>query len=175
MAQPTDIAAILSRLSQKSLMVGIPQKNDTRSGSPIGNAMIGYIHEFGSQHQGIPARAHLVPGVNAAMPDIVKYMEQAAKAAMKGDEALSDILIGRAGQVAVNSVKRIIKAKIDPPLKPATIARRRIRTKGSKYRRKASAPADATPLYDTRAYINSIAYEVSGPKTPKKLPTSSGP
>jgi hypothetical protein len=80
---------------------------------------------------------------------------------MRGEAVgLIDPHLGNAGIVAVRSVTRRIQAGIPPPLKPETVARRRVRTPGSRYRRKATTAADVVPLIDTGEMLRSIAWVI---------------
>jgi hypothetical protein len=151
----------IRKITKQQVLVGIPAENDARGdGSGIGNAVIGYINEFGSPLQGIPARAHLVPGTRKVLPEITNHLKAALTAAMEGRAAQIEPGLRRAGQTAVNSVRSTITDKIPPPLAPATVAARRIRSKGSKYRRKAATASQTTPLYDTGNYIRHITYVI---------------
>jgi hypothetical protein len=160
MPGPDDIMRALGELAKKRLLVGIPAENNTRPGEPIGNAVLGYIHNFGSPARNIPARPHLVPGVEAVMPAIQQRLEMAARAALAGDEAAVDRHLGEAGIVAVNSVQATIQAGIPPPLQPRTVTSRRRRSKGSRYRRRATQPSDVTPLIDTGALLRSYTWVI---------------
>jgi hypothetical protein len=152
------ISEALKALGSNKVLVGIPQENDPRSGSPIGNASLGYIHELGSPAQNIPSRPFLVPGVTKSKDQWVKKLEQAAHDAMAGDAALMKRHLGEAGQIAVNAVTRTIQEGIPPPLQPSTVMRRRIRTPGSRYRRQATTSSDTVPLIDTGAMLRSITW-----------------
>jgi hypothetical protein len=157
---PEDIEKAIRRLASRQLLIGIPADHDARPGDPIGNASLGYIHETGSPARNIPARPHLVPGVEQALPAITKRLEEAARAALEGNIAGVDQGFGRAGVEAVNSVRAVIQAGIPPPLAPATVAARRRRTPGSSYRRQATTAADVTPLIDSGDYIKNLTYVV---------------
>ena len=163
MATFEQIQEAVRQLTRKRLLVGIPQDKDPRPGEPIGNASLGYIHNFGSPARNIPARPHLIPGVEKAMDEIKARLSAGAVAALRGDQDAALQYMGQAGQAAVNSVTQMIHDKLEPPLQPQTIARRRIRSKGSTYRRKAGArvptpPEDVTPLIDTASYIRSFTW-----------------
>jgi hypothetical protein len=62
------------------------------------------------------------------------------------------------GQAAVSGIKVRIVAGIPPPLSPVTVARRRIRSAGSSYRRRATTASDTTPLVDTAQMLNSVSF-----------------
>jgi hypothetical protein len=152
------ISEALKALGSNKVLVGIPSENAPRQGEPISNVSLGYIHELGSPARNIPARPFLVPGITKSKDRWVKKLEQAAHDALAGEPGLMKRHLGEAGQIAVNSVKQTIQAGIPPPLQPATVAARRQRTPGSKYRRKATTAADVTPLIDTGSLINSIVW-----------------
>jgi hypothetical protein len=130
------------------------------AGDRITNVELGFIHEFGSPVRNIPARSFLRPGVEKAMPQITVLLRQAAQAAIAGDAGAADTLMRQAGEVGVESVRRTIAAGIPPPLAQATVNRRRIRTPGSRYRRRATTAAQTVPLWDTGQLIRSLAYVI---------------
>lgn len=165
-----DLEAILTELGKRAILVGIPQEKNPRSDG-VTNSMIGYVHEFGSPAQNIPARPHLIPGVQAALPEITNRLNAAVSTALKGGSADAvDIFFEQAGQMAVNSVRAVIRAGIPPPIKPETVlgrttghSRRRQATPRGTWTRAARAElvaGDVTPLIDTASYINSITYVV---------------
>jgi hypothetical protein len=84
----------------------------------------------------------------------------------------------KVGAIATEAMKDAIDAGIPPPLSPITVARRRIRSPGSNYRRKAT-PAEqiafnarfargevqmsespTIPLHDTGNFLRAINYVV---------------
>lgn len=148
----------IAALANKTVLVGIPAKNNPRPGEPIGNAALGYIHEHGSAAANIPARPFLRPGITAALPAIRAELRQAARAAAAGNSAAVDQHLGNAGQLGADSAKAEIQAGIPPPLRPATVRRRQRRSPGSRYRRAAATPAQVTPLYDTGALLRAITW-----------------
>jgi hypothetical protein len=152
------LAAALKALATNKVLVGIPQEADPRSGDPIGNVSLAYIHELGSPARNIPARPFLIPGVTKSKDRWLKKLEAAAHDALAGEPALMKRHLGEAGQIAVSSVHATIQAGVPPPLQPSTVARRRIRIPGSSYRRQATTSADVTPLLDTGALLRSITY-----------------
>jgi hypothetical protein len=160
MADPADIARTIRRLSKRRVLVGIPQENNPRSDGDIGNAALAYIHNYGSPLRNIPARPFMEPGIAAARPEIDKYLRAAAEAALAGNETAMNAALAHAGTVAADRIKLTIQAGIPPPLQPESVRRRRTRTPGSSYRRKAQTAADVTPLIDTGALLRSITYIV---------------
>lgn len=142
------LLANIEALAGKRVYVGVPGERSNRSGS-INNAQIGYIAENGSPVNNIPARPHLVPGVEAAMPAIIKDMRLSAKAAMKLPGA-ADARLERAGMTAMMSVrKKITSQEGFQALAPGSIkARARKGFKGTK------------ALIETGQYLNAINYVV---------------
>jgi hypothetical protein len=157
---PAALAEAIRQLSRRRLLIGIPQENDPRRGEPIGNASLAYIHNFGSPARNIPARPHAIPGIEKAMPAMEKHLRAAAAAALDGKVSEIDAALSRAGIIAVESIRDTVRAGVPPPLSQNTIDRRRTRTPGSTYRRKAQTPADAVPLIDTGAYLASWTYVI---------------
>lgn len=145
-------------LAKTEVLVGIPGEEDPREDATIGNAAIGYIHEFGAPAANIPARPFLEPGVRGALDQIGDILQKGAEAAMNGDKQTSTQSLDAAGFTAVNGVIERIRSNIPPPLAPATIRRRRTRTPGSTYRRQAATAADVTALIDTGQLLHSITY-----------------
>ena len=158
------IAQALRDLSRTRVLVGVPQANNDRSdGGKLGNAAIAYIQNYGLPEANIPARPFMGPGIAAAGPAITTAFEYATRAALAGDNAKVDANLDIAGIKAVNSITQIIQAGIPPPLKPATVAARRRRSKGSSYRRLATNASDTTPLLDTGEMLKAITWVVEKP------------
>lgn len=170
-----DVADSIRRLARKRLLVGIPMEADqltaTRvGGTTFGNVSRGYVFEFGSPATNMPARPHLVPGVQKAMSDIEPRLRAAAQAALTGDDSGVDGYLGQAGQSAVNSVKGLITAKLSPDIQPASYLQRitghsgrqrRARRRGQSMMELARQEASqATPLVDTGNYRDSIQWVI---------------
>lgn len=148
-------------LAGTRVMVGIPSDQAGRKdGEPINNAALGYIHENGAPEVGIPARPFLVPGVAAIQGEIEDGMRKAGDAALSGRPELVMRYLHAVGLKAQAAVRRKITTGPFVPLKPETIARRRKRSPGSKYRRKATTAADVKPLIDTGQLRNAINYVI---------------
>jgi len=154
-----DIVKALNALPVHDVLVGIPEENADREKSegPITNAALGYIHENGAPEVNIPARPFLVPGIHAAEPKLVKYMAQAGKAALDGDQGKIDRILHAAGIVASNSVKDTINAGVAPALAESTLAARARRGRTGNI-----------PLIDTGQLRNSITYVVRNQKKEDK-------
>lgn len=134
---------------QKKLLVGIPAEENARGGE-IGNASLGFIHEYGSPARNIPSRPFLIPGVQDAEPQAVAMLAKpTAEALTQGYGALEKGL-DRAGLVCQAAVKkRIVSQEGFAPLSPRTIAaRQRKGYKGTK------------ALIRTGQLLNSITYVV---------------
>ena len=67
------VLANIRAVPQKKLLVGIPAEENARGGE-IGNASLGFIHEYGSPARNIPARPFLIPGVQDAEPQAVAML-----------------------------------------------------------------------------------------------------
>src|SRR3984957_7326988 len=113
------ISTALRSLANTRVLVGIPQANDARPGSEIGNAALAYLFENGAPEINMPARPSLLPGIEDARPEIVVALDAAARAALVGDVARVEANLNIAGIKANNAVVVRIRSNIPPPLKPA--------------------------------------------------------
>jgi len=142
----------LKELTNKDVLVGIPESKDERQGEEegeFGNAGIGYINENGSPKQNIPARPHLKPGVRSVEQDYLPHLKAAAQKALDGNAEGAVTSLDRAGTVAANGVKRYITITGFIALSDVTLAQRRKRGRtGNK------------PLIDTGEYRRSITHVV---------------
>lgn len=137
-------------LVQQDVMVGIPLSNAERpDDAPISNAEIGYIQEFGAPGANIPARPHLVPGLEGAEKQIGLQLKRGAEAACNGNRKGVMDALDAAGFIGEMAVKAKITAVIPPPLKESTLAARRRRGRTGE-----------TPLLDTAEYRNSIIHVI---------------
>lgn len=152
------VSQALNTLASTRVMVGIPAEKAGRRNSPIDNAALGYIHELGAPEANIPARPFLVPGVASAQREVEGYLRQASDAAFDGNMGKMLRALNAAGLKAATAVKKKISEGIPPPLKPSTIRKRRIRSPGSSYRRKATGAGDVKPLIDTAQMLRAITY-----------------
>lgn len=171
------IVASITALVGKQVLVGVPDRTanrDEEHDGPVTNAMLAYIHEHGSPDANIPARPFLVPGVQSAEPDALRYLRLAAEATMRGDTRRADAYLNDAGIVGMNGARRMISYGDFVPLSPATV-RNRHRSRGTQSRRASEdrylelyaggmSPAEAQaatgirPLNNTGQLRNAITY-----------------
>ncbi|HGL4259612.1 hypothetical protein [Burkholderia dolosa] len=146
-----EVLKSISGLVQKEVLVGVPDSTAGRKdeGEPLSNAEIGYILENGSPANNIPARPHLVPGVQDARPKFEPHLQKGVEAALDGDLEKVDRSLNRAGLVAVNSVRAKINSNIPPKLADSTLAVRRRR-----------GVTRENTLVDTGQYRNATTYVV---------------
>ncbi|MFG1417178.1 hypothetical protein V5F38_05110 [Xanthobacter sp. V0B-10] len=151
------VIASLKGLTKQDVLVGIPDENaprteaeeEARRGEPINNATIGYINELGSPAGNIPARPHLMPGIDRAKDKIASHLVTGAKGTLSGVADAASIALEKVGLEATSAVKMVITEVIPPPLAERTLADR-----------KARGRTGETPLIDTGQYRNSITYVV---------------
>jgi hypothetical protein len=182
----------LALLARHAVYVGVPSDGDAGEGSnerdddskePMNNATLAYIHDNGAPASGIPARPFMKPGIEASKDFVSGKIKAAMKSLLKtGDEEALDSGLERVGMYAANSIKGIIRAGIQPALKPSTVLTRYRKRKTQKLRagekayqaefkrllakgtdeEQAAAEAQAltgiTPLVDTGQLLNSITY-----------------
>ena len=142
-----EIMGKINELAQTAVMVGIPASSAGRSGSPINNATLGYIHENGSPARNIPARPWLAPVVNRLKDRAQAALQQAADFTLGNEPEKGRQQLEALGLTAVAALKNNITSGGDPafaPNAPSTIAR-----KGSD-----------RPLIDTAQFLNSINYVI---------------
>lgn len=139
----------IETMAKRRLQVGIPEDKDQRKGEGIGNAQLGYIHEFGSPAAGIPARPFLMPALQKVAPEAMKEIKTYAAQAMKQPEAIIKGLTA-AGILAMSAVKnQIVSSEGMTGLSNATLNARA--SKG--YR-------GTKPLIRTGQLLNSIKFVV---------------
>lgn len=130
--------------------------------------------EFGSPAINMPARPHLVPGVEKAKDEIGDRLKAAALAALDGNSAAAEIHLTEAGTAGVNAVQQVIRSGTLQPIQPQSYLQRttgraarrqRARHQAMSLRELAeSEAASATPLIDTAAYSRSITSVVRDKK-----------
>lgn len=149
-----DLLRSIKYLSDRHTLVGVPAEKAPRDakgakGTPINNATIAYIQNYGSPAANIPARPFMEPGIKNAEAQIAEQMKKASTAAGNGDQSGVDRGLNSAGIVAATSIKAKITDGPFVPLAPSTLRARRSRgRKGTR------------PLIDTGQLRNSITYVV---------------
>jgi len=130
----SELMAQVTALTAKQVLVGVPSDKTPRKGSPITNASLAYIHEFGSPARNIPARPFLFPGVRKARNEVVQVLADGAKRAIEGESNAAEDALERAGIIARNYVVREITDPQPPftPLQSKTIQARLRRTQAGR-------------------------------------------
>ncbi|WP_145498542.1 hypothetical protein [Yersinia bercovieri] len=176
------VLAALKSIGNKDVLVGIPESTSSRSPEEgekvtIGNAQIGYINEYGSPAQNIPARPHLQPGVQSVQDRTIEKLKQAAQATFDGNSGAADKALNQAGKIASNAVKRYMTITNLVPLADSTIAARARRGRKGAARELARRTTDgaimdkndsgqlisntnARPLIDEGQYRRAMTYVV---------------
>jgi phage gpG-like protein len=149
-----DVKRALKVLTTRRVLVGIPAVNDAREPdgdkpNPIGNAALGYIHEFGSPAKNIPARPFLVPGVTSIRDQAIAILKKAAQKALDGDIKPIDKALMAVGLMAQVAVQNKMK---DGPFVPLAA-----RTLKARERRGRTGTA---PLLDTGRLRQAIKYVI---------------
>lgn len=141
------ILEAVTQLSRTEVLVGIPA-GESRDGG-MSNAEIGYLLETGSPAMNLPARQHLVPGIEVVQDDVGIRLTKAVDAALAGSKQRMLMYLNSAGMKATMSVKRFITTGEFEPLAPLTIKTRQMRGKKSE-----------RPLIDTGQMRNAHTYIV---------------
>lgn len=131
------ISAALSKA--KTVKVGFLEKAKYPDGTSV--ALIAALQDFGAPSVGIPPRPffrNMVAAKNGEWPEAVRTL-------LKDNNYAAGTVLRLMGEGIAGQLRQSIVDTNDPPLKPATIAR-----KGS-----------SKPLVDTGVLINSIDFEVS--------------
>ena len=132
----TKLAGTLS--SAKSVKIGFFENARYPDGTPV--AMVAAIQEFGAPRAGIPPRPYfrnMIAAKKGEWPTaIAKFLKDNNNDAVR---TLNDL-----GELVAGQLRQSIRDTNDPPLAPATIARKGF----------------SKPLVDTGRMLNSISYEV---------------
>jgi hypothetical protein len=169
-----DVLKSITSLVQQEILVGVPDSTAGRKDDdqPISNAEIGYIQENGSPANNIPARPHLVPGVEGAQAKFTPQLEKGVQAALDGEMGQVASRLNAAGLIAQTAVRNKIDSGPFVPLSPLTLLARMHRQGGGTVTGKTLGelgafvgPVDqravrSKPLIDTGQYRNSITYVV---------------
>lgn len=115
----------LHKLLGYEVLIGIPEAGPGREDEPVKNSELGFIHEFGSPANNIPARPFLIPGVEKIKPQAIAQLQKASEAALNADDGKAQKYMLAAGAIGMNGAKAQISSNIPPPLKPGTIRSRK--------------------------------------------------
>lgn len=149
------VKAAIKALVQDRVLVGIASEHafrdpDDEDPTPhLNNAEIGYLNEFGAPDANIPARPHLVPGTQSALPKVEKIYRDAVAKAVVGDVKGIHDAHGKVGFVVSSAVKSLVTDGISPPLADSTIRQRKRRGRDGE-----------TPLLDTGQYRRNIDFVI---------------
>ena len=158
------LLAAIKALTKDRVLVGIPAEKADRQPDPndpnpeINNAEIGYLNEFGDPSINLPARPHLIPGIQRAMPKIEEAYKAAATRAIDGDIAAVQAAETKIGFLATSSVKSLISDGLTPALSDRTLAERKRR-----------GVTRTNPLQDTGQYRNNIDFVIRPATGVKRL------
>lgn len=146
---------IIKGFKQDAVLVGIPEEKSPRLDSPIGNAALLAINNFGSPALNIPARPVMSIGIKNAQDDIANEFKKAAQMALSKGLAALDQYYNRAGIIASNSVKKAINAQegFAPPAESTIKARQA---------RKPEPFRGTKALIVTGQMRNAITYVIAG-------------
>ena len=147
-----DLLRRLAEVAKHDVLVGVPAGAEREDG--VTNAEIGYLNEFGSPASNIPARPHLIPGVQSVEARTTAQLAKAAKAAAEGRLSQADSALHKAGLIAQAAVRSQITSGNLAPLAARTIEYRLARGR-----------TGTRPLIDTGQYRNSITYVVRNGKS----------
>lgn len=173
------VLASITHLVSLQVLIGIPERTSEREnydGVPVNNARLGYIHEFGSPANNIPARPFLIPGVEKATKPALEVLQKGATSATGGDKAAAERCLNAAGIIGMNFARDEIQNGNFVPLSPITVERRRysrqtksMRPAEKKYLKlidqgygpqAAQDAAGIKPLINTGQLRNSLTYVV---------------
>ena len=159
-------------VSPQQYEANLIKKAASKSKPRIGNASLAYIHDNGAPSANIPARPFMKPGVAKAQERINRFLLEAARAKMNGDEGGCLVALHKTGMVAQNSIRNVIRLGENfAPLKRATLLARTRSTQsrikqwhGDKAERE-GIMGSMKPLIDTGQLLKSIIYVVVDDKS----------
>lgn len=172
-----EVLAGIDALTGNKILIGIPATNAGRTDTPMDNASIGYVQEFGSPAQNIPPRPFLLPGVRDAQDRVIGRLRQSLLYAMAGKKETTIRALHAVGMTAASAVKMRMRTGPFMPLSDATIYKRAHRntTTGKAGSRKGAlkeierrsqglSPSSefAKPLIDTAALLKAVTYVLRG-------------
>ncbi len=143
--------------SSPQVSVGIMADGKPRTDeSPLTNAEIGAVHEYGAPDAGIPTRPWLRPGVAKNSAQYVEAISKAVKAEVEGRGGSMVQALGLVGAKAAADVRNYVTQgpEITPTNAASTKKRKEAKTrKGSK--------GKTRTLVDTSQMIRGVTWKVS--------------
>lgn len=115
------IRKALNALTEKDVFIGVPAENAAPREGGINNAELSYIHEYGAPAAGIPARPHLLPGVEDIREEAASLLKGAAKQALEGNGAAIEPALNKIGLLGQNAVRARFQNNDWEPLKDSTL------------------------------------------------------
>ena len=109
---------IVKSFKKDAVLVGIPEEQGQRKEtSPINNAALLAINQFGSAAQNIPARPVMTIGIKNAQGEIAEQFKLAVQRTFSEGAAALNTYYQRAGIIASNAIKKAINSQdgIAPP------------------------------------------------------------
>lgn len=107
-----DFLKAMRKLTASQLLIGIPAEESARKNedTPMDNATLGFIHEYGSPAANIPARPVLIPGVEKVSKECAEIIANGAGDALTQGVAALEKAFVKAGLVAQASVRATLTA-----------------------------------------------------------------
>lgn len=169
-----NVLTAIRNATKNDVLFGIPGENAGRDDSKLNNPTIGYIMEYGSPAQNVPARPWLYPGVFAIRDMAITKLRRAMILAIGGNSQAIDATYHNIGPKAVTAIMLRISAGLPPPLSKRTLEARARRKQGTGVgirkgatkelasRKAGNAPSVefAKPLIDTGGLTGSITYVI---------------
>lgn len=115
------IRKAIAALTKQDVYIGVPAENAGARAGGMNNAELSYIHEFGAPAAGIPARPHLVPGIEDIKGEAADVLKGAAKQALAGNAGAVEAALHRIGLLGQNAVRAKFQGNDWPPLKDSTL------------------------------------------------------
>lgn len=137
------------RTTKASVRVGIlsdaPKKEREGATGKYSLLEVAAVHEFGAPRAGIPARSFIRATIDERTEDIARLERVMLAKVVAGDIELKPALDAVGAKVA-GWIQQRIAAGIDPPLSPATVAKKK----------------SSTPLVDTGQLRSAVSWLVEG-------------
>lgn len=109
------LTQLLQKLEQQQVLLGIPidSDNNERSDSNLTNAQIGFIQEYGSPINNLPARPFLIPGIENNTREFSKAIQNDLPGLLELNKGTQDVnsLFDNLGTVAVEAVQSEIQSQ----------------------------------------------------------------